>query len=288
MPNLNLPEDAPNPTLLSRRGALAALGATVAFARTGQVPAAATAVTQPPQPTWGNAYGLVVAPRSAWVPTNAPVVANLDVEPSVAVLIVHHSETSNTYAVEDGPKVLRSFRAYHMSRKKGWPDVAYNFFVDRFGGVWEGRTGSLIAPVAGSATGGNQGGSQLVCLVGNHHTVPPTEAALASLTNLLATLADHYMLPLEPDATTEFASRGSTRWPAGATVRTRTIEGHRGMSMTPCPGDAAFRILPTVRGEVHRLRAAAVTATSASAQKFVQRRRYSNAMSALANRPRQR
>ena len=254
MPSLNLPEDAPNPTLLSRRGALAALGATMTFARTGQVPAAATAFTHPPQPTWGNAYGLVVAPRSAWVPTNAPVVANLDVEPSVAVLIVHHSETSNTYAVEDLPKVLRSFRAYHMSRKKGWPDVAYNFFVDRFGGVWEGRTGSLIAPVAGSATGGNQGSSQLVCLVGNHHTVAPSDLAAASTTRLLAALADRYLLPVEPERTTSFLSRGSTRWPAGNIVRTRIIEGHREMSMTPCPGDAAFRVLQTVRNDVHRLR----------------------------------
>ena len=254
--------DPQNENRLSRRAVLASIGAGVAFSRSGLATAPITPSQAPvPVPTWGNAYGVAVTPRSGWVPTKAPIVENLDVEPSVAVLVVHHSETSNTYAVEEVAKVLRSFRNYHMSRKKGWPDVAYNFVVDRFSGVWEGRAGSLTAPVAGSATGGNPGGSQLVCLVGNHHTVPPAEAALASLTNLLAALADHYVLPVEPEATTDFESRGSTRWPSGATIRTRTIEGHRAMSMTSCPGDAAFRILPTIRSEVHRRRAAAAATT---------------------------
>ena len=248
-------------TLLSRREALASLGAAFVFAKTSPGTPAATTVTQPPEPIWNNAYGVAVTPRSGWIPPRAPIVENLDVEPSVDVLIVHHSETSNTYAVEDVPKMLRSFRNYHMSRKKGWPDVAYNFFVDRFGGVWEGRAGSLTAPVAGSATGGNQGRSQLVCLVGNHNTLPPSEAALASLTCVLAALADHYVLPVEPEAATEFVSRGSTLWPAGVIVRTRSIEGHRTMSMTTCPGNAAFRLLPIVRAEVHRLRVAAIATT---------------------------
>ncbi len=249
--------DPPNQDRLSRRALLASLAAGVAFSRAASAAATTTHGQAPvpaPVPTWNNAYGAAVASRSSWVPAKAPIVEDLDVEPSVAVLVVHHSETSNTYAVEEVPKVLRSFRSYHVSRRKGWPDVAYNFFVDRFGGVWEGRTGSLAAPVAGSATGGNQGGSQLVCLVGNHNTSPPSEAALASLTRVLAALADHYVLPMEPDATTNFVSRGSSRWPAGELIRTRSIEGHRALSMTSCPGDAAFRLLPTIRSEVHHLR----------------------------------
>ena len=256
--------DPPNQNRLSRRQVLVSLAATVAIPGAGP----ATSTTTPDRaplpvqpPTWDNAYGVSVTPRSGWVPAKAPVVKNLDVEASVAVLVVHHSETSNDYSAEEVPKVLRSFRNYHMSRKKGWPDVAYNLFVDRFGGVWEGRTGSLTAPVAGSATGGNQGCSQLVCLIGNHHTVPPSEAALASLTGVLAALADRYSLPVEPDATTEFESRGSTRWPAGMIVRTRSIEGHRAMSMTSCPGNAAFQLLPIVSAEVHRLRFATATTT---------------------------
>ena len=259
------PSDPAAEVTLGRRDLLASLGASLVL--TGPVLRTAVASTPsalaaPPEPVWGNAYGVAVTPRSAWVPARAPIVGGIDVEPSVSVLLMHHSETSNTYAIEDVPKVLRSFRSYHMSGKKRWPDVAYNFFVDRYGGIWEGRTGSIASPVVGSATGGNQGSSQLVCLVGNHHSVPPSEAARASLALLLAAMADRYALAMEPEGTTEFRSRGSTRWPDGEPIRTRTIEGHRAMSITSCPGDAAFRLLPGIRGEVHRLRVAAAAAST--------------------------
>src|SRR5688500_18291358 len=42
---------------------------------------------------------------------------------------------------------------------------------------------------------------------------------------------------------TTFVSRGSNRWPAGASVTTSTIAGHRDMSMTTCPGDAAYPLV---------------------------------------------
>ncbi len=55
----------------------------------------------------------------------------------------------------------------HTGPDKGWPDIAYNFMVDRFGQIFEARAGSLAGPVAGSATGGNQGFSQLCCFLGH-------------------------------------------------------------------------------------------------------------------------
>lgn len=233
---------------LTRRELL--LGAVAPFMVTPVVPATSDSVPR----NWATAYGLTIAPRASWVPETAAVVTNLVVESAVNVLVVHHSETSNNNVVDDVPKVLRSFRSYHLSKKKGWPDVAYNFFVDQFGGVWEGRTGSLTSPVVGSASGGNQGRSQLVCLVGNHSLVPPTDAAVASLVRLLAALANRYAMPLGAETTTEFVSSGSSRWPAGALVRTRSIEGHRTMSMTSCPGEAAYRLLPAIRARVDGLR----------------------------------
>ncbi len=237
------------PTQLTRRQLLAAPLLAGRFGSPSPTPLPPDLAAQ-----WATAYGLSVTPRAAWVPETTPTVSGLATETAVAVLVVHHSETSNSYLAEDVPKVLRSFRAYHVSSKKGWPDVAYNFFVDRFGGVWEGRTGSLVSPVVGSATGGNQGSSQLVCLVGNHTSVPPSEAALLSLTHLLGALADRYALPLGAETESEFVSRGSTRWPLDALVRTRIIEGHRAMSLTSCPGNAAARLLPKVRADVDTMR----------------------------------
>jgi hypothetical protein len=60
---------------------------------------------------------------------------------------------------------------------------------------------------------------------------------------LLAGLAERYGVDPAPGATTTFVSRGSNRWPAGASVTTSTIAGHRDMSMTTCPGDAAYPLV---------------------------------------------
>jgi hypothetical protein len=122
--------------------------------------------------------------------------------------------------------------------------VAYNFFVDRHGGIWEGRAGSLTGSVQGDATGGSQGFAQLCCFLGNHSLEPPTAAATESMLLLLAWLADRHGLDTSPGATTTFESRGSNRWSAGTLVTTATIAGHRDMSATECPGELLY---PAVR-----------------------------------------
>jgi N-acetylmuramoyl-L-alanine amidase len=199
-------------------------------------------------------FGVTVNPRSAWIPAKQPTPTGMRVESAVKVLLVHHSDSPNTYKAVAVPGLLRGFLGFHTGPEKKWPDVAYNFFVDRFGGVWEGRAGSLDGPVAGSATGGNQGFSQLVCLVGTFQKDAPPPAMLDSLERLLAGLSSHYSMSADPEATTTFVSLGSNRWPAGKTVTTRSIEGHRAMSQTTCPGDAGFATLPSVRTAVQKLR----------------------------------
>ena len=196
----------------------------------------ATAVTAALRPS--------IRPRSDWA-TEAPK-GPLDVEAAgdVRFLLVHHSASANGYAAGAVPAFLRQFYALHTSREKGWPDVAYNFFVDQHGAIWEGRQGSIDAPVKGDATGGSQGFALLCCLVGNHQEAPLTSAQQDSLVRLLAWLGARYGIDTTPGASTSFVSRGSNRWRAGATVTTGTIAGHRDMSTTVCPGDLAYRLIP--------------------------------------------
>jgi len=123
-------------------------------------------------------------------------------------------------------------------------DIAYNFLIDRYGAVWEGRTYSVVAPVRGDATGGSQGFALLCCFIGDHTTVAPTAPARAAMLRMLAALATAYGIDTRPGAHTQFVSRGSSRYPAGRLVTTATIAGHRDMSITTCPGDAVY---PDVR-----------------------------------------
>ena len=198
------------------------------------------------------ARGLTINPRSSWA--TEPPTGPLPPE-DVKFLIVHHSASNNGHTPEDVPAILRSWYAFHTGPDRGWPDIAYNFIIDSAGGIWEGREGSLAGPVAGSANGGNQGYTQLVCVIGDYNVATPTKSSLNSLVTVLAWLGERYNVSTAPGAEVTFTSRGSTRWPEGTVVTTPTITGHRTMSETSCPGD---NFNPYVAGqltadvEVHR------------------------------------
>ncbi|MEJ7765748.1 MAG: N-acetylmuramoyl-L-alanine amidase [Acidimicrobiales bacterium] len=189
--------------------------------------------------------GLDIQPRSAWGGDLKPKGALSEEAPGdVRFLLVHHTASPNTYAQGSVAGTLRGFYNFHTG-EKGWPDIAYNFLVDRFGRVWEGRTGSLDGPVKGDATGGSQGFALLACFIGDHTTEPPSGPALDAMGKLLGALGRRHSLDLRPGAAATFTSRGSNRHPAGKKVTTPTIAGHRDMSQTSCPGDACYRLIPS-------------------------------------------
>jgi N-acetylmuramoyl-L-alanine amidase len=197
------------------------------------------------------AEGLLIHRRDAWARTDMPPLGPMVAE-DVKFLIVHHTATGNTYRADDATDMVRGvYRA--QTTEKGWPDTCYNFLIDRFGGVWEGRAGSLDAAVTVDATGGSQGFAQLVCLIGDFTSVMPSAEMLASLQKTLAWMAGRFSVSTDPAARVTFTSRGSNRWPVGTEITTGTIVGHREMSATACPGDEFY---PFVRealpGQVHR------------------------------------
>jgi hypothetical protein len=188
--------------------------------------------------------GVTVRPRADWAQGMEPTGPMEQEQPGdVLFLLVHHTASVNGYGPDDVAGQIRGFYSLHTGSARNWPDVAYNFFVDRFGVIWEGRAGSLVGPVKPDATGGSQGFAQLCCFIGDHQVEPPTPEARSSMTALLAALANVYAIDTTPGATTSFLSRGSNKWPAGKTVTTATIAGHRDMSLTACPGDAAYALV---------------------------------------------
>lgn len=231
-------------TPLSRRHLLAAgLGAGAALGLT------TAPVTASAAPGRAGVRQPEIHPRSDWSGSANPTGPLREEAPGdVRFLIIHHSESPNSETRASIPGRLRGFFGFHTGTKK-WPDVAYNFFVDPFGRIWEGRTGSLAGPVRGDATGGSQGYAQLACFVGDHTRTPPTDEAMQGMAELVAWLADRYGIDLGAGHTIRFTSRGSNRWPQGVEVVTDPVVGHRDMSLTSCPGDALHplvqsRILP--------------------------------------------
>lgn len=188
------------------------------------------------------APGLTVYPRTAWAGT-LRARRKLKPEPDVKFLLVHHSAGATQYTRAQVPSVIRNIFLFHTGGRKGWPDTCYNFFVDRYGQAWEGRTGSLEGPVMADATGGSQGFAQLVCLLGDFETTEPTPEMIDGLSRLLGWLGKKYGIDLDQSHTVGFVSRGSNKWRKGAKVRARPISGHRDMTYTVCPGKHVYPLL---------------------------------------------
>jgi hypothetical protein len=185
------------------------------------------------------AKGLDIYPRSEWG-SKLPAKPGLKPEKSVLFLLLHHTAASNTYKQNQVAQQIQSIYQFHTGSQKKWPDVCYNFFVDRFGGVWEGRSGSLAGPVEADATGGSQGFAQLVCLLGNFETARPPQVMIDSCGKVLGWLAHRYNIDVDQTKTLQFVSRGSNKWKAGSKVVARPISGHRDMSATACPGKFVY------------------------------------------------
>ena len=71
----------------------------------------------------------------------------------IKAMVVHHTAGSNSYRLADVPGIIRGIWYYHV-QSRGWCDIAYNFLVDRYGGIWEGRQGGVTEPIIGGHTYG--------------------------------------------------------------------------------------------------------------------------------------
>jgi uncharacterized protein with LGFP repeats len=165
---------------------------------------------------------------------------------AVRAAVVHHTAGSNDYAPEDSPAILRSIYAYH-TRTLGWCDIAYNAIVDKYGQVFEGRSGGITKDVLGAHTGGFNTDVWGVAMMGDFVDVPPTEIQLRTVGRLLG-----WRLNLDrvnPVGSVQLISAGGpyTVYPTGAPVNLPTIFSHRDVDNTECPGAAAYAVLPIIR-----------------------------------------
>jgi uncharacterized protein with LGFP repeats len=160
--------------------------------------------------------------------------------------ILHTTATSNDYTATQSPAVMRSMYAYH-TRSLKWCDIGYNFLVDKFGTLFEGRAGSVTRHVIGSHTGGFNTSTVGVSMIGHHDLVAPTSAQLRTVERVFAWKLGG--AGLDPQGTTTYTSGGgsATKYPAGAVVRKPVISGHRDYSSKSCPGNLAYPLLGKIR-----------------------------------------
>ena len=152
--------------------------------------------------------------------------------------VVHHSAGSNAYTRAQSAAVVRAIQLYHV-RGNGWDDIGYNFLVDRYGQVFEGRFGGIERNVIGAHAQGFNTGSVGVALLGNYNSATLSTAARSALVRLLAWRLD--VAHVDPLEAVHACPRAATRAIRPAfPVLLRPISGHRDVGFTSCPGSVVY------------------------------------------------
>ena len=147
---------------------------------------------------------------------------------------VHHTVNANSYSRAEVPGILRSIYAYH-TQSKGWSDVGYNYLVDRFGRIWEGRYGGIDRAVVGAHTLGYNEYSFAMSAIGNYDIKKPSSAMVQAYGALFA-----WKLSLHG------VDASSTRQQVGSSTF-QGINGHRDAGQTACPGRYLYAKLGKIR-----------------------------------------
>ncbi len=175
--------------------------------------------------------------RGAWGADESIRRAPPTYAPDLRYAIVHHTAGSNDYSRSEAAAIVRGIQVFHV-RSNGWNDIGYNFLVDRFGTVYEGRFGGIDRNVVGAHAMGFNTGSVGVALLGTYTSARPSAAAEKALASLLSWRLD--LSYVDPRASLTVPSGGSDRYPVGVAVSLRTVSGHRDTGFTVCPGDALY------------------------------------------------
>ena len=139
---------------------------------------AAAAVTQPAivdRAGWGADESL----RKGFVATTAELRA----------AVVHHTAGTNSYTQAQSAQIVRDIYYYHAVTN-AWGDIGYNFLVDKFGTVFEGRYGSIAAPEGHMRVGAHAQGyntySMAISAMGDYSSIAADQRILDGMRDVIA------------------------------------------------------------------------------------------------------
>jgi hypothetical protein len=183
--------------------------------------------------------------RSAWgasdcAPRHAPDYG------VVKAAFIHHTVNANDYTRDEAPAIVLAICRYHRN-SNGWNDIGYNFLVDKFGTLYEGRAGGMDQPVVGAQAQGYNAQSTGIANIGDYSSVEQTPEALSAIARLIRWKLPIHGIPTSGSTTLVSAGGASNKYAEGTHVRVKRISGHRDVDATSCPGDALYGQLPELR-----------------------------------------
>ena len=205
-----------------------------------------------------------MVPRSGWggdqvPPRTSPTYG------TVQMAFVHHTAGTIDYAPEDSPGIVLGIARYHRD-SNGWNDIGYNFLVDRYGTIFEGRAGGIDQAIVGAQAQGFNSNSTGIATLGTFTNIPLDAPAMEALARLIGWKLSLHAVPTQGQVTLISGGGETNRYRSGTPVTFERISGHRDADQTTCPGDALYAQLPDLRARAGRyaVPVSAITVKAAS------------------------
>ncbi|HET7723269.1 MAG TPA: peptidoglycan recognition protein, partial [Propionibacteriaceae bacterium] len=155
------------------------------------------------------------------------------IDDTVKGAVIHHTAGSNSYSASQSASIVRGIYAYHV-QANGWCDIGYNFLVDMYGQIFEGRYGGITLPVHGAHATSWNTDTVGVSFMMDSNLIQPTTASMNAAEALLAwKLGNSYRIP---DGWTTLV---------GASIP--VMFGHRDVMQTDCPGNNLYARIQELR-----------------------------------------
>ena len=170
--------------------------------------------------------------------------------PAVRFAIVHHTAGRNDYSRSEAAAIVKGIQLFHV-QGNGWNDIGYNFLVDRFGTIYEGRYGGIDRNVVGAHALGLNTGS---CRHRAPRNIWRRQAVCGGTGGDRASIAWRLDLAhVDPTSFLTFISGGSERYANGIPVLLSAVSGHRDTGFTECPGNALYSRLGAIAASARAL-----------------------------------
>jgi hypothetical protein len=170
--------------------------------------------------------------------------------PTLQTAIVHHTAGASPSSPAQSAAIVRGIQTYHV-RGNGWDDIGYNFLVDRFGQIFEGRYGGIERNVIGAHAQGFNTGSAGIAVLGSYGGSAPPAKASDALARLISWRLD--VAHIDPVSRISVIPSGNPRFPAGLPTWMRAVSGHRDTGFTSCPGAGLYGQLGTLAGRARAI-----------------------------------
>ena len=198
--------------------------------------------------TTANGLPVPVVTRAEWGANQAymtwsPKYAN------AAHVVVHHTAGTNNYTAAQSASIVAGIYYYHAVTLD-WGDIGYNFLVDKYGQVFEGRYGTLSSAagkmvIGGHARGVNTG-TMGISMMGNYVSTSPTDVQIDRVGKMAGWFLKRSGVT-NASASASFTILTTEKYKAGQVVNLPRILAHRDVGYTTCPGDGGYSKMGQIR-----------------------------------------